>query len=103
MKNQNILGISVEPTSGVRGVVVKTVSPGSPCEGVLKPGDTIFAFDLIDQNGSKIGGAKVNASNFQTEVSKIQPGMTVKMILNLRPVREVSCTIPEKAQRSTSP
>ena len=97
--NQNLLGISVEPTTGVRGVVVKTVSPGSPCEGVLKPGDTIFAFDLIDQNGSRVGGAKVNIDNFQAEVSKMQQGMTVKLLLNLRPVREVSCTIPEKAQR----
>jgi hypothetical protein len=94
LENQNILGISVEPTSGVRGVVVKTVSPGSPCEGVLKQGDTIFAFDLIGQGDSRVGGAKVNASNFQAEVSKIQPGMTVKMILNLRSIRQVSCTIP---------
>jgi hypothetical protein len=94
LENQNILGISVEPTSGVRGVVVKTVSPGSPCEGVLKPGDTIFAFDLIGQDDSRVGGAKVNASNFQAEISKIQPGMTVKMILNLRSIRQVSCTIP---------
>jgi hypothetical protein len=103
LETQNILGISVEPTSGVRGVVVKTVAPGSPCESVLKPDDTIFAFDLIDQNGSRAGGAKVNADNFQAEVSKIQPGMTVKFLLSLRPIREVSCTIPEKAQLSTSP
>jgi len=64
-ENQNILGISVGPTSGVRGVVVKTVSPGSPCEGVLTPGDTIFAFDLIDQNGSRVGGAKVMPTIFK--------------------------------------
>jgi hypothetical protein len=101
--NQNMLGISVEPTSGVRGVVIKTVAPGSPCEGVLKSGDTIFAFDLIEQNGSRVGGAKINADNFRAEVSKIQQGMTVKLLLNLRPVREVSCTIPEKVQQSTSP
>ena len=101
--NQNILGISVEPTSGVRGVVVKTVTPGSPCEGVLKSGDTIFAFDLIGQGDSRVGGAKVNANNFQAEVSKIQQGMTVKLLLNLRPVREVICTIPEKAQPATPP
>ncbi len=102
LENRDILGISVEPTSGVRGVVVKTVSPGSPCEGVLKPGDIIFAFDLIGQGDARVGGAKVNANNFQAEVSKIQQGMTVKMILNLRPVREVSCTIPEKVQQSTT-
>jgi hypothetical protein len=92
--NQNILGISVEPTSGVRGVLVKTVSPGSPCDGVLKPGDTIFAFDLIGQGDLRVGSAKINANNFQAEVSKIQPGMTVKMILNLRSIRQVSCAIP---------
>jgi hypothetical protein len=101
LENQNILGITVEPTSGVRGVVVKTVSPGSPCEGVLKPGDTIFAFDLIDQNGLRIGGAKVNADNYQAEVSKIQPGMTLKLLLNLRPVREVSCAIPANQPYTT--
>jgi hypothetical protein len=97
LENQNILGISVEPTSGVRGVVVKTVAPGSPCESVLKHGDTIFAFDLIDQNGSRVGGAKVNANNFQAEVLKIQPSMTVKFLLSLRPIREVSCTVPATA------
>jgi hypothetical protein len=100
-ENQNILGISVGPTSGVRGVVVKTVSPGSPCEGVLTPGDTIFAFDLIDQNGSRVGGAKVNANNFQAEVSKIQSGMTVNFILNLRPLRQASCTIPANQPYTT--
>jgi PDZ domain-containing secreted protein len=103
LEKQNILGISVEPTSGVRGVIVKTVSPGSPCEGVLKPGDTIFAFDLIGQEDSRAGGAKVNVNNFQSEVSKIQPGMTVKKILNLRSIRQVSCTIPANTQPATPP
>jgi hypothetical protein len=92
--NQNILGISVEPTSGVRGVLVKTVSPGSPCEGVLNPGDTIFTFDLIGQGDSRVGSAKINTNNFEAEVSKILPSMTVKMLLNLRSIRQVSCTIP---------
>ena len=92
--NQNILGITVEPTSGVRGVRVITVASGSPCENVLKSGDTIFAFDLIGQGDSRVGGAKVNADNFQAEVSKIQSGMTVNFILNLRPLRQASCTIP---------
>ena len=92
--NQNILGITIGPTNGVRGVRVVTVAPGSPCESVLKPGDTIFAFDLIGQGESRVGGAKVNVDNFQAEVSKIQPGMTVKMLISLRPVVEVSCTIP---------
>jgi len=99
--NHNILGITVGPTSGVRGVKVITVASGSPCESVLKPDDTIFAFDLIDQNGSRVGGAKINADNFQAEVSKIQPGMTVKLLLNLRPVREVSCTIPANQSYAT--
>jgi hypothetical protein len=99
--NHNILGISVEPTSGVRGVVVKTASPGSPCEGVLKPGDTIFAFDLIGQGDLRVGGAKVNGSNFQAEVSKIQSGMTVNFILNLRPLRQASCTIPANQPYTT--
>jgi hypothetical protein len=99
--NQNILGISVDPTSGVRGVIVKTVSPGSPCEGVLKPGDTIFAFDLIGQGDSRVGGVKVNTDNFQAEVSKIQPGMTVKLLLNLRSIRQVSCTIPANQSYAT--
>ena len=101
LENQNILGISVEPTSGVRGVVVKMVSPGSPCEGVLKPGDTIFAFDLIGQGDLRVGGAKVNGSNFQAEVSKIQSGMTVNFILNLRPLRQASCTIPANQPYTT--
>jgi hypothetical protein len=63
---------------------------------VLKPGDTIFALDLIGQGGSRVGGARVNTDNFQLEVSKIQPGMTVKLMVSSRPVVEVSCTIPEK-------
>jgi hypothetical protein len=100
--NQNILGISVEPTSGVRGVRVITVASGSPCERVLKPGDTIFAFDLIGQGDSRVGGAKVNADNFQAEVSKIQPGMTVKMMVSSRPVVEVSCTIPSNQSYATA-
>jgi hypothetical protein len=103
---QNILGISVGPTDGVRGVRVLTVAPGSPCDSVLNPGDKLFVFDLIDQNGSIIGGAKVNADNFQTEVSKIQPGMTVKFLLDPRFFKTVSCTIPEKIQQlanATSP
>ena len=99
--NQNILGITIGPTNGVRGVRVVTVAPGSPCESVLKPGDTIFAFDLIGQGDSRVGGAKVNADNFQAEVSKIQPGMTVKMLISLRPVVEVSCTIPVNQSYAT--
>jgi hypothetical protein len=94
LENQNILGISVGPTSGVRGVSVITVASGSPCKGVLKPGDTIFAFDLIGQGDSRVEGAKVNADNFRAEVSKIQPGMTVKLLISLRPIVEASCTIP---------
>jgi hypothetical protein len=94
--NQNILGIAVGPTGGVRGVRVITVVSGSPCENVLKPGDTIFAFDLISQDDSRVGGSRVNADNFQSEVSKIQPGMTVKLMVSSRPVIEVSCTIPKK-------
>jgi hypothetical protein len=46
-ENQNILGISVGPTSGVRGVRIITIAPGSPCESLLKPDDTIFALTLI--------------------------------------------------------
>ena len=99
--NQNILGISVGPTSGVRGVSVITVASGSPCESVLKPGNTIFAFDLIGQGDSRVGGAKVNADNFRAEVSKIQPGMTVKLLISLRPVVEVSCTIPVNQSYAT--
>ena len=90
----NVLGITVGPTSGTRGVRVIAVASGSPCEGVVKTGDTIFAFDLIGQGGSRVGGAKVNAGNFQTEVSKIQPGMTVKLLLDLRSLRQVTFTIP---------
>jgi len=101
LENQNILGISVGPTSGVRGVSVITVASGSPCESVLKPGDTIFAFDLIGQGDSRVGGAKVNADNFRAEVSKIQPGMTVNFILNLRPLRQASCTIPANQPYTT--
>jgi hypothetical protein len=93
--NQNILGITVGPTSGVRGVRVITVASGSPCESVLKPGDAIFALTLIGQGNSIIGGARVNTDNFQAEVLKIQPGMTVKLMVSSRPVVEVSCTIPE--------
>lgn len=96
-ENQNILGITVEPTGGVRGVRVLTVAPGSPCERVLKPGDNIFTIDLIDRNGAKAGSAKVNADNFQTEVSKIQPGMTVQMLLDPRIFQTVSCVIPAAA------
>ena len=99
--NQNILGITVGPTSGVRGVRVITVASGSPCESLLKPGDTIFAFDLIGQGDLRVGGAKVNADNFQVEVSKIQPGMTVNFILNLRPLRQASCTIPANQPYTT--
>jgi hypothetical protein len=95
LENQNILGITVGPTSGVRGVRVITVAPGSPCESVLKPGDAIFALTLIGQSGSIVGSARVNTDNFQTEVSKIQSGMTVKLMVSSRPVVEVSCTIPE--------
>ncbi len=94
--DQNILEITVGPTSGVRGVKVLTVAPGRPCESVLKPGDTIFAFDLIGQDGSRAGSAKVNSKNFELEVLKIQPRMTVKLLVSLRPVVEVSCAIPEK-------
>jgi hypothetical protein len=93
--NQNILGITVGPTSSVRGVRVITVASGSPCESLLKPGDTIFALTLIGQGNSILGGARVNNDNFQLEVSKIQPGMTVKLMISSRPVVEVSCTIPE--------
>jgi hypothetical protein len=93
--NQNILGITVGPTSGVRGVTVITVASGSPCESVLKSGDTIFALTLIGQGNSILGGARVNNDNFQLEVSKIQPGMTVRLMISSRPVVEVSCTIPE--------
>jgi hypothetical protein len=96
--NQNILGISVGPTSGVRGVAVKAVAPGSPCEGVLKPGDIIFAVTPTGQPGSR-----VNMDNYQAEVSKIQPGMTVKLLLDLRTIREVSCTIPADAQPPAPP
>jgi len=92
VENQNILGISVGPTSGVRGVTVKAVAPGSPCEGVLKPGEIIFAVTPTGQPGSR-----VNMNNYQAEVSKIQPGMTVKLLLDLRTIREVSCTIPADA------
>jgi hypothetical protein len=99
--NHNILGITVGPTSGVRGVKVITVASGSPCESVLKPDDTIFAFDLIDENGSRVGGAKINADNYQAEVSKIQSGMTVNFILNLRPLRQASCTIPANQPYTT--
>jgi len=104
-ENQNILGISVGPTSGVRGVVVNTVAPGSPCESVLKPGDTIFAVETYDTNGQRLGGHKVNFSNFQEEISnlKIQPGMTVKLLLNLRPIRQVSCTIPADTKSPVTP
>jgi hypothetical protein len=102
-ENKNILGINVEPTSGTRGVVVKTVAPGSPCASVLKPDDKIFGWYIYDQGNSMLFGAHINANNFQSEVSKIQPGMTVKFLLSLRPIRQVSCTIPAKAQRSTSP
>jgi len=93
--NQNILGITVGPTSSVRGVRVITVASGSPCESVLKPGDAIFALTLIGQGDSIIGGSRVNTDNFQSEISKIQPGMTVKLMVSSRPVVEVSCTIPE--------
>ena len=104
-ENQNVLRISVGPTSGVRGVVVNTVAPGSPCESVLKPGDTIFAVETYDNNGQRLDGHKVNFSNYQEEVSnlKIQPGMTVKLLLNLRPVREVSCTIPAGSKLPAPP
>ena len=95
-ENQNILGISMGPTNGVRGIRVIKVSPGSPCERVLKPDDTIFALTLIGQGDSLVGSARVNADNFHTEVSKIQPGMTVKLMISSRPVVEVSCTVPEK-------
>jgi hypothetical protein len=94
-RNQNILGITVGPTSGVRGVRVITVASGSPCESVIKPGDTIFALTLIGQGSSILGGARVNNDNFQLEVSKVQPGMTVKLMISSRPVVEVSCAIPE--------
>jgi hypothetical protein len=89
--NQDILGISVGPAGGVRGVIVKTVVPGSPCAEVLEPGDTIFAVTAVGQAGSK-----VNMSNFQEEISKLQPGMTVKLLLDLKTIREVSCAIPTK-------
>jgi hypothetical protein len=89
--NQDILGISAGPASGGRGVIVKTVVPGSPCAEVLEPGDTIFAVTPVGQAGSK-----VNMSNFQEEVAKLQPGMTVKLLLDLKTIREVSCVIPTK-------
>ncbi|MEI7612407.1 MAG: hypothetical protein WCK63_05830 [Betaproteobacteria bacterium] len=91
----NLLGITVGPTSGVRGVKVIAVAPGSPCESVIKPGDAIFALTLIGQGDSRLGGAKVNTDNFQAEVSKIQQGMSVKLMLSTRyPVLEVICKIP---------
>lgn len=100
-ENQNILGISVGPTSGPRGVTVITVVPGSPCASVLNPGDRIFTFDLIDQNGSRVGHQiKINANNFQEEVSKIQPGMTVKM--SLGPFKYANCTIPAAISNATA-
>ena len=94
VENPNILGVTVGPTSGIRGVVVKTITPGSPCEGVLKLGDKIFAFDLLDASGKRVDGAKVNAGNFSEAVSKIQPGMTVKLLLDPRLFRMVSVVIP---------
>ncbi|OGP88772.1 MAG: hypothetical protein A2031_07130 [Deltaproteobacteria bacterium RBG_19FT_COMBO_43_11] len=98
----NILGINVGPTSGPRGVTVITVVPGSPCASVLKPGDRIFTFDLIDQNGSRVGHQrKINANNFQEEVSKIQPGMTVKM--SLGHFKYVNCTIPANVRNLNQP
>ena len=99
--NQTLLGITVGPTSGIRGVRVITVASGSPCESVLKPGDTIFALTLMGQGNSILGGARVNNDNFQLEVSKIQPGMTVNFILNLRPLRQASCTIPANQSYAT--
>lgn len=99
-ENQNILGITVGPTDGVRGVRVLTVAPGSACSNVLKPGDKIFVFDLMDPNGTRVGGAKVNANNFQAEVAKIQPGMTVQFLLDPRIFQTVNCTIPEKVSNT---
>jgi hypothetical protein len=93
-ENQNILGITVGPTDGVRGVRILTVAPGSACSNVLKPGDKIFVFDLMDPNGTRVGGAKVNANNFQEEAAKIQPGMTVQFLLDPRIFQTVNCTIP---------
>jgi hypothetical protein len=78
----------------VRGVRILTVAPGSPCSNVLKPGDKIFVFDLMDPNGTRVGGAKVNANNFQAEAAKIQPGMTVQFLLDPRIFQTVNCTIP---------
>ncbi|HUN53745.1 MAG TPA: hypothetical protein VMU29_01180 [Smithella sp.] len=96
-ENQNILGITVGPTDGVRGVRVLTVSPQSPCANVLKPGDKIFVFDLMDSSGARVGGAKVNAGNFQTEAAKIKPGMTVQFLLDPRIFQTVNCAIPANA------
>ena len=63
--NQNLLGITVGPTSGVRGVRVMAIDPGSPCESVIKPGDAIYAITLIGEGDSRLGGARVNTDNFQ--------------------------------------
>jgi hypothetical protein len=96
-ENQNILGLTVGPTSGVRGVTVKAIAPGSPCEGVLKPNDTIYAVTPDSQPG-----ARVNMTNFQAEMSKIQPGTTVKLLVTVRtPILEVTCTVPTDIGRTT--
>ena len=89
-ESQNFLGLTVGPTNGVRGVTVKAVAPGSPCEGVLKPGDTIFAVTPVGQRG-----ARVNNDNLQAEIKKVQPGMSVNFLVTVRtPIREVTCTVP---------
>ena len=90
----NILGLTVAPTSGPRGVVVKAVAQGSPCQSMLKPGDNIFGFDIYDQSKARVGGAMVNATNFAAEVAKVRPGMTVSLIVSLRSVQIVNCVVP---------
>ena len=80
--------------SGPRGVVVKAVAQGSPCQGVLKTGDNIYGFDVYDQGKARVSGAMVNATNFDAEVAKIRPGMTVSLIVSLRGVQIVNCVVP---------
>jgi len=100
LENQNILGITVEQRPKGNGVLVKTVSPGSPCQSALKPGNIIYA---MNPNGDLGGGMRENdmpfyiwdLNSFRTLVAKINPGSNVTFLASGFRKR---CVIPINAQ-----
>ena len=104
LDSQNILGILVD-----KNVTVTSVSSGSPCRDVIKPG---YHIAYIKPNGPI--GATENCSPYQTsdindfriQVAKIQPASTVGIWYNLGTTtwpHIVKCVIPSPPTSAPQP